>query len=524
MAFDDDGTILAAHIDYVQDAGAYPVAVAGRHRRRWPAMLFPGPYRIPTAGVQRDVRVHEHVPAARRTAGPWQFESVAREVLLDIAARRIGIDPVELRRRNLLRQRRAAVRQPNGMTVRPRHAARDVRARARDPRLRRRSAASRPRRAPRAATSASARAPTSSRPRAGMGVFGTEGATIRIEPSGTVNVYVAGGSAGNSIETTVVQLTADALGRRHRRRPHHPGRHRGHAATAPAPAGAAAAAMTAGAIGEACRGPARQDRRDRRAPARSRARGHRARRRTRQRARHADEPGSRSPSSRSIAYFAARRAAAGHRGGPRGERAVHRARRVHLGERHPRVHVRGRRRHRRRSRCCATSSSEDCGPMINPNVVEGQIAGGTVQGIGGVLFEHLVYDDDGNPLTTTFMDYLLPTAAEVPDDRVRPRRDAEPRRRRVQGRRRRRRHRRAAGGHQRRRRRARTVRRHDHPPAARPVADRRRSSRTRRDSRTSAAAVRGASPPAAGDGRASPRCGASSSAAPRRGCGPRTSR
>ena len=52
--------------------------------------------------------------------------------------------------------------------------------------------------------------------------------------------------------------------------------------------------------------------------------------------------------------------------------------------------------------------------MINPNVVEGQIAGGTVQGIGGVLFEHLAYDEDGNPLATTFMDYLLPTAAEVP--------------------------------------------------------------------------------------------------------------
>ncbi len=58
--------------------------------------------------------------------------------------------------------------------------------------------------------------------------------------------------------------------------------------------------------------------------------------------------------------------------------------------------------------------SEDCGPMINPAVVEGQIAGGTAQGIGGALYEHLVYDDDGNPLTTTFLDYLLPTAAEVP--------------------------------------------------------------------------------------------------------------
>ena len=46
----------------------------------------------------------------------------------------------------------------------------------------------------------------------GTGAFASEGATIRIEPSGTVNVYVAGGSAGNSLETAVVQLTADALG------------------------------------------------------------------------------------------------------------------------------------------------------------------------------------------------------------------------------------------------------------------------------------------------------------------------
>jgi carbon-monoxide dehydrogenase large subunit len=58
--------------------------------------------------------------------------------------------------------------------------------------------------------------------------------------------------------------------------------------------------------------------------------------------------------------------------------------------------------------------SEDCGVMINPMVVEGQIAGGVVQGIGGVLYEHLPYDADGNPLSTTFVDYLLPTAAEVP--------------------------------------------------------------------------------------------------------------
>jgi aerobic carbon-monoxide dehydrogenase large subunit len=58
--------------------------------------------------------------------------------------------------------------------------------------------------------------------------------------------------------------------------------------------------------------------------------------------------------------------------------------------------------------------SEDCGRMINPKIVEGQIFGGVVQGLGGVLYEHMLYDDDGNPLASTFVDYLLPTACEVP--------------------------------------------------------------------------------------------------------------
>ena len=58
--------------------------------------------------------------------------------------------------------------------------------------------------------------------------------------------------------------------------------------------------------------------------------------------------------------------------------------------------------------------SEDCGRMINPKIVEGQIFGGVVQGLGGVLYENMVYDDDGNPLASTFVDYLVPTASEVP--------------------------------------------------------------------------------------------------------------
>jgi carbon-monoxide dehydrogenase large subunit len=57
---------------------------------------------------------------------------------------------------------------------------------------------------------------------------------------------------------------------------------------------------------------------------------------------------------------------------------------------------------------------EDCGRVINPAIVEGQVCGGVAQGIGGVLYERAAYDEDGNFVAGTFMDYLLPTASEIP--------------------------------------------------------------------------------------------------------------
>ena len=57
---------------------------------------------------------------------------------------------------------------------------------------------------------------------------------------------------------------------------------------------------------------------------------------------------------------------------------------------------------------------EDCGTIINPVVVDGQIQGGVAQGIGMALYEQAVYDDTGQLLTGTLMDYLVPTAADVP--------------------------------------------------------------------------------------------------------------
>lgn len=57
----------------------------------------------------------------------------------------------------------------------------------------------------------------------------------------------------------------------------------------------------------------------------------------------------------------------------------------------------------------------DVGRALNPTLVEGQIAGGVAQGIGGAVYEEFLYSDDGTPLCTTFMDYLIPTVLEVPD-------------------------------------------------------------------------------------------------------------
>jgi carbon-monoxide dehydrogenase large subunit len=57
---------------------------------------------------------------------------------------------------------------------------------------------------------------------------------------------------------------------------------------------------------------------------------------------------------------------------------------------------------------------EDCGLPVNPAIVEGQIRGAVAQAIGAVLLEHVIYGADGQPSATTFLDYLVPTATDVP--------------------------------------------------------------------------------------------------------------
>ncbi len=58
--------------------------------------------------------------------------------------------------------------------------------------------------------------------------------------------------------------------------------------------------------------------------------------------------------------------------------------------------------------------AEDCGRLINPMIVDGQVHGGVAQGIGAALFEELIYDEDGQLLTASLVDYVVPSAPEVP--------------------------------------------------------------------------------------------------------------
>jgi carbon-monoxide dehydrogenase large subunit len=62
--------------------------------------------------------------------------------------------------------------------------------------------------------------------------------------------------------------------------------------------------------------------------------------------------------------------------------------------------------------------AEDCGTMINPMIVDGQIMGGVAQGIGTALYEESRYDESGEPLATTFGDYVMPCAPEIPSFQI----------------------------------------------------------------------------------------------------------
>lgn len=408
MAFDADGAITAVDIDFIQDIGAYPTpypvlttAAIG--------MFFPGPYRVPKASFSyKTVFTNTSGLAAYR--GPWQYETLTREILLDIAARKMRIDPVELRRKNLLRGDEMPYFNPNGMPydhVAPMDTFEQA-VKILDHEGFRKEQAEALAQGRYIGLGFSAYIePTG----AATGHLATEGATIRMEPTGKINVYVNGGSSGNSIETTVVQLTADALGADIE----DVATIQGDTAVTPYGAGtqgSRSGPMTAGAVDEAAtilRGQliamaahtlGVEPEQIELAGSRATAVGDPSKSITfADLAYRAHYEPQQLPPGMSASLEATTRFTS--------QTPIHWANATHACTCEVDT-ITG------RVTLTRYIVSEDVGPMINPNIVEGQIAGGTVQGIGGALLENLVYDDDGNPLSTTFVDYLLPTATDVP--------------------------------------------------------------------------------------------------------------
>ncbi|HWF30012.1 MAG TPA: xanthine dehydrogenase family protein molybdopterin-binding subunit [Mycobacterium sp.] len=408
MAFDEDGNIQAADIDFVQDVGAYPTpypvlttAAIG--------MFFPGPYRVPKASFNYQT-VFSNTSGLAAYRGPWQYETLAREILLDIAARKMNLDPVELRRRNLLRRDEMPYFNPNGMPydhVAPAETFEQAVKILDHEGFRKEQAEALAQGRYLGLGFSAYIEPTG----AATGHLGTEGATIRMEPTGKLNVYVNGGSSGNSLETTVVQLTADALGADI----DDVATIQGDTAVTPYGAGtqgSRSGPMTAGAVNEA--GSILRER------IVALAAGHLKVAESEVELAHSTASVRGDPSKKVTFGELAYRAYYSPQMLPPGMSPILEATARYVAEA-PILWSNA-------THACtcevdlATGKvtllryivSEDVGPMINPAIVEGQIAGGTVQGIGGALMEDFVYDDDGNPLATTFVDYLLPTATEVP--------------------------------------------------------------------------------------------------------------
>jgi len=408
IALDDAGVIQAMTVDHVGDVGAYPACPAVMD-----ATLLPGPYRVPRLGFSMSM-VWTNTMGKGAYRGPWMFETTAREMAIDVAAGELGMDPAELRRRNLLTADDLPFTSPSAKVfeeITPRETFEQALAMLDYDAFRREQARAR----------AAGRylgvgisvyvEPTSM----GSPTLYTEAATVRVEASGKVVAYLGTTSHGQSIETTMAQIVADTLGVRYddvtvvqadtQSTPYGPGT--GGSRTAVIAGGAAREAS------EVVRGKVLAI------------------------AAHAMEASpddlvisdgsvavrgtpTRSMTLKDVAKLAYRTV---DQLGPDiepGLEATVRFRPTRFPTWSNATHV-----------CVVEVDadtwlpkvlryiiSEDCGRMINPRIVEGQIFGGVVQGIGGVVLENFVYDEEGNPLTTTFLDYLLPTASDVPDIEV----------------------------------------------------------------------------------------------------------
>jgi aerobic carbon-monoxide dehydrogenase large subunit len=398
-AVDREGRILALDDEFFHDQGAY-LRTHGTRVADLTAGMLPGPYRVPAYRVVGHVRLTNKTPAATYRA-PGRYEGTfVRERLIDAIAARLGLDPLEVRRRNLI----AAAAMPYH---RPLDAIGDdivydsgdyaalldkalaaVGWEALQAGLRDR----------RAAGEAVGAGLAFFVEKSGLGP--TDRVTISVDAEGTVELVTGGASVGQGFETVMAQICANALGVDYRRIQvvhgrtdrieHGVGAHASRATVMTGSAAHIAAsnlrakALEAGA--ELMQAPA---------AALDLVDGGVVRR---------DMPQGPSMTLAEIVQ-----------NNPAGLSADGRYTTEHMNYPYG-VHVAVVRVDRDTGEIAIERylTAYDIGRAVNPMLVEGQIAGGFAQGLGGALLEEFAYDERGEPLSVTLADYLMPTAHEVP--------------------------------------------------------------------------------------------------------------
>ena len=409
LAFDRDARLIGGKCDYAINNGAFPHVGEDANliamMWMWPAYKMPA-FSWSAAGV------YTNTIGLGGYRGPWAIESLAREAMLDVAARQIGIDPIEIRRRNLV----TAADQPRTDVtsqflledITPSECldklltAVDVAA------FRAEQAQARKEGRYLGLGVATYIEPTAT---GGLPVLASDSAQIRIESTGKVTAVLSTHSQGHGTQTTMAQVIADTLGvpfedvsvfeddsSRN--------------AFGPGAAGSRQAVMGGGAsikaselLIEKIKAVAAHVLNAN--PEDVRVEGGQVRvqgveemtRSLKEIAQIANDTPDRLPPGMSPgleAHYRFPTPAATFTS------AAH-ACIVEVDAETGFVKI-------RRWVCC-----EDCGVLINPAIVEGQIAGGLAQGIGEVLLEEAHFDEAGNPTATTLKDYMLPCAVDIPD-------------------------------------------------------------------------------------------------------------
>ena len=407
-----DGTIVALETRFTRDHGAYPTL--GEAITLNTINHMPGPYRIPSyRGEGQNVVTHKTFIAAYRGAGRPEAAFVM-DRLLDRAAREIGMDPADLRRVNLVRA--------SDMPYRTGLAYRDGAAIAYDPadyvagfdrllalsdyaRWRKEATSRRGSRRPLGVGLSAYVEGT------GLGPF--EGADVRVDPSGTVYVYVGVSAQGQAHETTLAQICADHLGVRLADvvvvggDTSLVGFGMGTIASRVAAVAGPAVARSAAEVARRARLVAAEQLECaaedvvisegrvavRGVPGRSLRLGVVARAAVRSKA--IERTGT--PGLSACGFF--------YPGSVTWAFGAHAAV-VEVDLETCQV------------RLARYAAVHDCGRPINPMVVEGQVHGGIAQGIGSALGEMLVHDEAGQLLTGTLMDYAVPRADDLPAHEV----------------------------------------------------------------------------------------------------------